>query len=640
MNNNYDSGSIQVLEGLEAVRKRPGMYIGSTNIRGLHHLVWEIVDNSIDEVLAGYCDQIDIVINKDNSITIKDNGRGIPVDIHEKTKVSALETVFTVLHAGGKFDSNTYKISGGLHGVGASVVNALSKYLKAEVYKDNKSYLIEFHHGGKILTPLHEIGTTELRGTTITFQPDETIFKETTIFSFSIIEARIKQLAFLNKGLKISLTDLREDEVNKVTYQFANGIKDYVGELNKTIGLPVNDIFYVEGSEDNIQVEFGLQYNDSYSDNIFSFCNNINTHEGGTHEEGIKLAIQREINNYVKNLNKNNNKNNDDKFNWDDLKEGLACIISVRIPDPQFEGQTKTKLSNTEVRKIVSNIVGKGLSSYLLENPDDAKKIIEKINLSLKARIAAQRAKENTRRKTAMDSFSLPGKLSDCETKDANIAELYIVEGNSAGGSAKAGRDRKFQAILPLRGKVLNVEKAKQIKVFENNEIISIITALGAGIKDNFNSKKLRYRKIVIMTDADVDGSHIRILLLTFFYRYMKGLIEEGCVYIAQPPLYKIQHGNKVKYAYSDSELEEIKAEWKEDNINNFTIQRYKGLGEMNSDQLWDTTMNPENRLLLKVSVNNAIEANAICNELMGDNVEPRKKFIKENAKYVKNLDI
>ncbi|MBW3058010.1 DNA topoisomerase (ATP-hydrolyzing) subunit B [Spiroplasma poulsonii] len=640
MSDNYNSGSIQVLEGLEAVRKRPGMYIGATNVRGLHHLVWEIIDNSIDEVLANFANKITIIINKDESITITDNGRGIPIEIHPKTKVSTVETVFTVLHAGGKFDSNTYKISGGLHGVGASVVNALSKYLKIEIKKNNKQYLMEFHNGGQILTPIKEVGPTNETGTIVTFLPDEKIFKETTIFSFSTIQNRIKQLAFLNKGLEISLVDLREeDEEKSVVYQFNNGIKDYVLELNKTIGAPLNDVFYVEGIEDNIIVEFGLQYNDNYSENIFSFCNNINTHEGGTHEEGIKLAIVRELNHYFKNINKNN-KGSEDKFTWDDVKEGMTTIISIRNPDPQYEGQTKTKLGNSEVKKIVSNIVGKGLNSYLLENPEDAKNIIEKINLSLKARIAAQRAKETTRRKTVMDSFSLPGKLADCETKDSNIAELYIVEGDSAGGSAKSGRNRRFQAILPLRGKILNVEKAKQIKVFENNEINSIITALGAGIKDNFNEKKLRYQKVIIMTDADVDGAHIRILLLTFFYRYMKDLIENGNIYIAQPPLYKIQNGNNIRYAYSDNELETYKEELLAKNIKNYTIQRYKGLGEMNPEQLWETTMDPERRLLLKVSVNNAFEANLICNELMGENVEPRKKFIRENAKYVKNLDV
>ncbi len=640
MSDNYNSGSIQVLEGLEAVRKRPGMYIGATNVRGLHHLVWEVVDNSIDEVLANFANKITITINKDESITVTDNGRGIPIEIHPKTKVSTLETVFTVLHAGGKFDSNTYKISGGLHGVGASVVNALSKYLKIEVKKNNKQYLMEFHNGGQILTPIKEVGTTNETGTTVTFLPDEKIFKEITIFSFSTIQNRIKQLAFLNKGLKISLVDLREeDEEKSVVYQFNNGIKDYVLELNKTIGTPLNDVFYLEGIEDNIIVEFGLQYNDNYSENIFSFCNNINTHEGGTHEEGTKLAIVRELNNYFKNINKNN-KGNEDKFTWDDVKEGMTTIISIRHPDPQYEGQTKTKLGNSEVKKIVSNIVGKGLNSYLLENPEDAKNIIEKINLSLKARIAAQRAKETTRRKTVMDSFYLPGKLADCETKDSNIAELYIVEGDSAGGSAKAGRNRRFQAILPLRGKILNVEKAKQLKVFENNEINSIITALGSGVKDSFNEKKLRYQKVIIMTDADVDGAHIRILLLTFFYRYMKDLIENGNVYIAQPPLYKIQNGNNIRYSYTDNELETYKEELLVKNIKNYMIQRYKGLGEMNPEQLWETTMDPERRLLLKVSVNNAFEANLICNELMGENVEPRKKFIRENAKYVKNLDI
>ncbi|WP_425380018.1 DNA topoisomerase (ATP-hydrolyzing) subunit B [Spiroplasma endosymbiont of Stenodema calcarata] len=640
MRDNYNSDSIQVLEGLEAVRKRPGMYIGATNIRGLHHLVWEIADNAIDEVLANFANKIKITINKDESITITDNGRGIPIEIHPKTKVSTLETVFTVLHAGGKFDSNTYKISGGLHGVGASVVNALSKYLKIEVKKNDKHYLMEFHNGGQILTPIKEIGATKETGTAVTFLPDEKIFKETTIFSFSTIQNRIKQLAFLNKGLEISLFDLRDDEEEKsVVYQFNNGIKDYVLELNKTIGTPLNDVFYVEGVENNIAVEFGLQYNDNYSENVFSFCNNINTHEGGTHEEGTKLAIVRELNNYFRNINKNN-KVNEDKFTWDDIKEGMTTIISIHHPEPQYEGQTKTKLGNSEVKKIVSNIVGKGLNSYLLENPEDAKNIIEKINLSLKARIAAQRAKETTRRKTVMDNFSLPGKLADCETKDANIAEIYIVEGDSAGGSAKSGRNRRFQAILPLRGKILNVEKAKQLKVFENNEINSIITALGAGIKDNFNEKKLRYQKVIIMTDADVDGAHIRILLLTFFYRYMKDLIENGNIYIAQPPLYKIQNGNNIRYGYSDNELETYKEELLAQNIKNYIIQRYKGLGEMNPEQLWETTMDPERRLLLKVSVNNAFEANLICNELMGENVEPRKKFIRENAKYVKNLDI
>lgn len=640
MSNNYNSESIQILEGLEAVKKLPGMYIGTTNFKGLHHLVWEIIDNSIDEVLANFANKIKIIINKNESITIIDNGRGIPIEIHSKTKVSTLETVFTVLHAGGKFNSNSYKISGGLHGVGASVVNALSKYLKVEIKKNNKKYIIEFHNNGQILTPIKEIGSTFETGTAVTFLPDDKIFKETTTFSFLIIQNRVKQLAFLNKGLKILLIDLRkEDKKKTVVYQFNNGIKDYILELNKTIGTPLNDVFYVEEIEDNIVVEFALQYNDNYSENIFSFCNNINTHEGGTHEEGIKLAIVRELNNYFKNINKNN-KDNGDKFIWDDVKEGIIAIISIRHYNPQYEGQTKTKLGNSEVKKIVSNIIGKKLNSYLLENPEDAKKIIEKISLTLKARIASQRAKETTRRKTVMDIFSLPGKLADCETKDSNISELYIVEGDSAGGSAKSGRNRKFQAILPLRGKVLNVEKAKQIKVFENNEINSIITALGTGIKNNFNNKKLRYKKVIIMTDADVDGVHIRVLLLTFFYRYMKELIENGNIYIAQPPLYKIKSNNNILYAYNDNELELYKIKLLKQNIKNYIIQRYKGLGEMNPKQLWETTMNPKQRLLLKVSINNVFEANLICNELMGQNVEPRKKFIRENAKYVKNLDI
>lgn len=630
-NDEYNSESIQVLEGLEAVRKRPGMYIGTTSVRGLHHLVWEIIDNAIDEALAGYCNLIEINILKDNIIEVIDNGRGIPIDIHSKTKVSTIETVFTVLHAGGKFDSNAYKISGGLHGVGASVVNALSEKLIVEVAKNGKLYCQKFIDGGKVLTKLTEIGTTSKNGTKIIFKPDPLIFTETIEFNFSTIANRIKQLAFLNKLIEISLTDLRDEEERNIRYKFSNGIKDYVIELNHNL-TAINNVLYVNKKQDEIEVEFSFQYSEAYTDNIFSFCNNINTHEGGTHEEGLRLALTREFNNYFKNITKDKS---DNRFIWEDIKEGLTTIVSVRHPDPQYEGQTKTKLANSDARKVVNEIVGEALKKYLLENPDDAKKIIEKISLSVKARIAAKRAKEMTRRKNVIDSFSLPGKLADCESKLASESELFIVEGDSAGGSAKMGRERRFQAILPLKGKVLNVEKARQIKVYENTEIVSMITALGVGVKADFNLKKLRYHKVIIMTDADVDGAHIRVLLLTFFYRYMKGLIENGNVYIAQPPLYKIQSGNKIKYVYSDKELEEEKKVF-----NNYTIQRYKGLGEMNADQLWKTTMDPEHRILLKVNVEDVIEANDVFSDLMGDNVEPRKQFIKDNAKYVKNLDI
>lgn len=627
----YNWESIQVLEGLEAVRKRPGMYIGTTSVRGLHHLVWEIIDNAIDESLAGYCNLIEINILKDNIIEVIDNGRGIPIDIHPKTKVSTIETVFTVLHAGGKFDSNTYKISGGLHGVGASVVNALSEKLTIEVAKNGKLYRQEFVDGGKVLTKLTEIGSTDKTGTKIIFKPDPLIFTETVEFNFSTIANRIKQLAFLNKLIEISLNDLRDEEERNIRYKFSNGIKDYVTELNHNL-TAINNVLYIDKKQDQIEVEFSFQYSETYTDNIFSFCNNINTHEGGTHEEGMRLALTREFNNYFKNVTKDKS---DNRFIWEDIKEGLTAIVSVRHPDPQYEGQTKNKLANSDARKVVNELVGDALKKYLLENPDDAKKIIEKISLSVKARIAAKKAKEMTRRKNVIDSFSLPGKLADCESKLASESEIFIVEGDSAGGSAKMGRERRFQAILPLKGKVLNVEKARQIKVYENTEIVSMITALGVGVKADFNIKKLRYHKVIIMTDADVDGAHIRVLLLTFFYRYMKGLIENGNVYIAQPPLYKIQSGKKIKYVYSDKELEDEKKIF-----NNYTIQRYKGLGEMDANQLWETTMDPDNRILLKVNVEDAIEANDVFSDLMGDNVEPRKQFIKDNAKYVKNLDI
>ena len=638
----YTEKNIQVLEGLEAVRKRPGMYIGTTSSGGLHHCVWEIVDNAIDEALAGYCDVIHVTVNKGNTITVKVNGRGIPVGIVEKTGISALETVYTKLHAGGKFgEGGGYKVAGGLHGVGASVVNALSEWLTVEVHKDGGIYTIRFENGGHTVQPCTRIGDCEDSGTIVSFKPDPLVFKETTVFDFDIIRDHLRQMAFLNKGVKIIINDERdENEENHIheTYCYEGGVKQYVQYLNRNRVPMSEDVIYCEGKEDDVKVEIAMQYNDTYSPSVYSFCNNINTGDGGTHEEGFRLALTRVINAYAK----NNKlvKESDDSLTQDDCREGLTAIISIKHPDPQYEGQTKGRLGNYEVRKIVSNIFGAALERFLNENPKLAKLIIEKVTLAANARLAAKAARENTRRKTALDINSLPGKLADCASKEAEKCELYIVEGDSAGGSAKQGRDRETQAILPLRGKILNVEKVLPKRALANAEIGNLIIAIGGGFGSEFDVSKIRYHKIVIMTDADVDGSHIRILLLTFFYRYMKPLIEQGYVYIAQPPLYKASRGNKDYYCYNDEQLAVLKKKLGPEASKRLSIQRYKGLGEMDYTQLWETTMDPENRKMIRVSMQDAIEADTIFDELMGDRVEPRKDFIRENAKFVENIDI
>lgn len=636
MDNNYTAENIQVLEGLEAVRKRPGMYIGTTSSRGLHHLVWEIVDNSIDEALAGYCTHINIIINPDNSVTIKDNGRGIPIEVHSKTKVSTVETIFTVLHAGGKFDGSGYKVSGGLHGVGASVVNALSKKVNVEIYRDGHKYKIQFINGGQVKEPLQIVEDVDKSktGTEVTFWPDETIFLETTVFDYNILKNRIRELAFLNKGLTIEIFDERENR--KESFSYDGGIIEYVKYINKNKTPIHEDIIYVEGEKDAIGIEIAMQYNESYTSSLYSFVNNINTHEGGMHEDGFKRALTKVINSYAKNS--KIIKENDDPLSAEDVREGLTAIISVKHPDPQFEGQTKTKLGNLEVRKIVDTIFTDSFERFLLENPNQAKLLIEKSFTAAKARIAAKKARELTRRKSALEISGLPGKLADCSSKDASLSEIYIVEGDSAGGSAKQGRDSKTQAILPLRGKILNVEKARIDKIFANKEIRSLITAFGTSVGEEFDESKLRYHKIIIMTDADVDGSHIRTLLLTFFYRYFRPLIEHGYVYIAQPPLFKIEISKKATYVYNDSELDQFLKSLPEETP--YLLQRYKGLGEMNPDQLWETTMNPEDRSLLKVTIEDAMQADQVFETLMGDEVEPRREFIEQNATYVQNLDI
>ncbi|MBV6715974.1 DNA topoisomerase (ATP-hydrolyzing) subunit B [Paenibacillus chitinolyticus] len=633
--NSYDENQIQVLEGLEAVRKRPGMYIGSTSSRGLHHLVWEVVDNSIDEALAGYCTRIDVIVHKDNRITVIDNGRGIPVGEHAKMKRPALEVVLTVLHAGGKFggDDSGYKVSGGLHGVGISVVNALSSHLLVRVKLHGKIHEQEYRQG-KPQYDLRIIGETEETGTTVTFTPDPEIFTETTEYEYEILQSRIRELAFLNKGIEINLTDERTDTSESFMYE--GGIKSFVEHLNRNKEALHQPPIYVEGSKDNIQVEVAIQYNDSYTENIYSFANNINTHEGGTHESGFKSALTRILNDYARKTNAI--KESGSNLSGDDVREGLAAIISVKIPEPQFEGQTKTKLGNSEVRGIVDSLFAEKLLEFLDENPAIAKKIVEKGLQASRAREAARKARELTRRKSVLEVSSLPGKLADCSSKDASISELYIVEGDSAGGSAKQGRDRHFQAILPIRGKILNVEKARLDKILSNLEIRAIITAMGTGISDDFDITKARYHKLIIMTDADVDGAHIRTLLLTYFYRYMRKLIEVGYVYIAQPPLYKLERGKVARYAYSDKQRDEIMKEFGEGAKVN--VQRYKGLGEMDAEQLWDTTMDPETRTLLQVTIQDAMDADSIFDTLMGDNVEPRRNFIHQHAKYVKNLDI
>ena len=624
----YNESDIQVLEGLEAVRKRPGMYIGTTSSRGLHHLVWEIVDNSIDEALAGFCSEIKVILEKGDIVKVVDNGRGMPTGTHAKTGKSTVETIFTVLHAGGKFGGGGYKVSGGLHGVGASVVNALSEWLEVYVHRDGHIYYQKFENGGTAVEDLKVIGDCNDTGTTVIFKADPTIFEETTVYDYDTLNQRIRELAFLNKGLKLILEDQRIEPHKVNTYHYEGGIKEYVAYLNKNKTPIHEEIIYVEDEVDDIKVEVGMQYNDGYQPNIYSFCNNINTHEGGTHEEGFRLALTRVINNYAK----NNNflKKDDDSLSGDDCREGLTAIISVKHPDPQYEGQTKTKLGNAEVRKIASSIISSALDKFLLENPDTASTIMNKAIVASRARLAAKRAREMTRRKTALDSIALPGKLADCSSKDPTECEVFIVEGDSAGGSAKNGRDRRTQAILPLRGKILNVEKARIDRVLSSDTIRSMITAFGTGIGVDFDISKLRYHKIVIMTDADVDGGHIRILMLTFLYRFLRPLIEQGFVYAAQPPLYLLKHGKDEYYLYSDYELQKLREDLGENA--KYTIQRYKGLGEMDAEQLWETTMNPQKRVLWQIDLDDAMQADTMFDILMGEKVEPRREFIQEHA--------
>lgn len=630
----YDESQIQVLEGLEAVRKRPGMYIGSTNERGLHHLVWEIVDNSIDEAMAGHCSNIWVTIEEDNTITVEDDGRGIPVGIHEKMGRPAVEVIMTVLHAGGKFGGGGYKVSGGLHGVGASVVNALSSFLEVEVHKEGDVHYISFERG-VVKEELNVIGSTDKTGTLIRFKADNTIFTETTVYDFDVLANRLRELSFLNKGLTIEITDKREED-KSAKYFYEGGISSFVEHLNRTKTALHEPPIFIESEKEGIQVEVAMQYNDSFASNLYSFANNINTHEGGTHESGFKTALTRVINDYAR---KNGFfKENDPNLIGDDVREGLTAIVSVKIENPQFEGQTKTKLGNSEARTITDSLFTEHMAKFMAENPTVARQIVEKGIMASRARDAAKKARELTRRKSALEVSSLPGKLADCSTKDASISEIYVVEGDSAGGSAKQGRDRHFQAILPLRGKIINVEKARLDKILANNEIRAIITALGTGIGDEFDITKARYHKIIIMTDADVDGAHIRTLLLTFLYRYMRPLIEEGYIYIAQPPLYQIKQGKAVHYAFNEKEMERILGELSASPKPG--LQRYKGLGEMNPTQLWETTMDPATRTLLQVSLNDAMLADEVFETLMGDRVEPRRDFIQENAHYVKNLDI
>lgn len=634
VDHSYTADDIQVLEGLEAVRKRPGMYIGSTSGRGLHHLVWEIVDNSIDEALAGFASDIYVTIEKDNIIRVEDNGRGMPVGVHKKTGVSTVETIFTVLHAGGKFGGGAYKVSGGLHGVGASVVNALSEWLEVNVHQDGKEYFLRFENGGKPTGSLKVIGETDKHGSIVRFKADPQIFQETQVYDFDTLNTRIRQLAFLNKNIRIVLSDERGEETRIEEYKYEGGIIEYVNFLNHNKNLVHEEVVYVEGIEEGILAEIAMQYNDGFMPNIYSFCNNINTQEGGTHEDGFRLALTRVVNNYAK---ESGAIKKEETLSGDDVREGLTAIISIKHPDPQYEGQTKTKLGNSEVRKIVSGILGAQLERFFLENPDTAKLIVDKAILASKARLAAKKARELTRRKNALEITSLPGKLADCSSKDASACEIYIVEGDSAGGSAKMGRNSKYQAILPLRGKILNVEKARLHRIFENAEIRSMITAFGCGIGDEMDVSKLRYHKIIIMTDADVDGAHICTLLLTFFYRFLRPVIEGGYVYIAQPPLFKIAKGNKVTYVYREEERDEVIKEYGD--TSNINIQRYKGLGEMNPEQLWETTMDPEVRMMKQVSIEDAMEADSVFEMLMGEEVEPRRNFIQENAIYA-NLDI
>ena len=635
----YDSSAIQVLDGLEAVRKRPGMYIGTTDLKGLHHLVWEIVDNSIDEALAGFCHNIEVIINKDNSITVKDDGRGIPTDIHPKTKLSTVETVYTVLHAGGKFGGGGYKVSGGLHGVGASVVNALSKWLEVKVYKNGQVNYIRFEKGGHTVEPLHVIDTCNPNrtGTTVTFKPDPDIF-DSEIYDYETLRVRIRELAFLNKGLSITLRDDRDEEdTTGETFLYEGGISEYVRFINKEKTPVHEDIIHLEGEEDGVFFEVAMQYNTGYNENIYSFVNNINTHDGGTHEEGVRRALTRVINSYARKA--NILKEKDDPLTGDDVKEGLTMIISCKHPNPQFEGQTKGRLGNSEVRKLADNVFSQGFERFLMENPDDAKAIVSKAMLACRARNAAKKAREITR-KSDLTMTNFFGKLSDCKSKDPKVSEIFIVEGDSAGGSAKKGRDSMTQAILPLRGKILNVEKARLDRALSNEEIRTIITAFGTGIGEEFDLSKLRYDKIVIMTDADVDGSHIRVLLLTLFYRFFKPIVEAGHVYAAQPPLFRIMHGKTRKYVLNEEELDEYLQSLPENVRSRAEIARMKGLGEMDADELNETTMDIEKRVLRKITVNDCVSADAIFEKLMGDEVEPRRKFIEENAGYVQNLDI
>ena len=637
--NEYGADQIQILEGLEAVRKRPGMYIGTTSSRGLHHLVYEIVDNAVDEALAGYCDTIDVTINQDNSITVIDNGRGIPVGINHKAGIAAVEVVFTILHAGGKFGGGGYKVSGGLHGVGASVVNALSDWLEVEICQDGKVYRQRYEKGKAVYT-LKVVGEcdSDKTGTKVTFKPDATIFQETTEYDFDVLKQRLREMAFLTRGLKIILRDTREENPQEKSFHYEGGIKEFVSYLNKSKTPLYENVMYFEGSKNNVYVEVAMQHNDSYVESVYSFVNNINTPEGGTHLVGFRNAITKTFNDYARN--KKLLKDNETNLTGEDIREGMTAIVSVKIEDPQFEGQTKQKLGNSEARGAVDSVVSEQLTYFLEQNPAVAKTICEKSILAQRAREAARKARELTRRKTALEGMSLPGKLADCSEKDPKNCEIYIVEGDSAGGSAKKARSRATQAILPLRGKILNVEKARLDKVYANAEIKAMITAFGTGIHEDFDISKLRYHKIIIMTDADVDGSHIATLLLTFIYRFMPELIKQGHVYLAQPPLYKLEKNKKEWYAYSDEELNQILSEVGRDQNNK--IQRYKGLGEMDAEQLWETTMDPEKRILLRVNMDEEAESEVdlTFTTLMGDKVEPRREFIEENAKYAKNLDI
>ena len=639
MNEHYDASDIQVLEGLEAVRKRPGMYIGTTDVKGLHHLVWEIVDNAIDEALAGYCNHIEVIVNKDNSVTVKDNGRGIPVDVHPKTGISTVETVYTVLHAGGKFGGGGYKVSGGLHGVGASVVNALSKWVSVTVYKNSKVYEVKFVDGGKVAQKLTIVGDCEENrtGTTVTFKPDPEIF-DTDIYDYETLMVRIRELAFLNRGLSLTIRDDRDEEdTTGQTFMYEGGISEYVKFINQGKTVIHDDVIHLQGEEDDVFFEVAMQYNSSYKENIYSFVNNINTHDGGTHEDGVKRALTRIINSYARKTGMLKEK--DEALTGDDVKEGLTMIVSCKHPNPQFEGQTKGRLGNSEVRKLADNVFSEGFERFLLENPECARTIVNKAMAACRGRLAAKRAREMTR-KSEMAVTNFFGKLSDCKSKDPKVSEIFIVEGDSAGGSAKKGRDSMTQAILPLRGKILNVEKARLDRALGNEEIRTIITAFGTGIGDEFDLSKLRYDKIIIMTDADVDGSHIRVLLLTLFYRFFRPIVEAGHVYAAQPPLFRIMHGKTRKYVLDEKELNEYLNSLDDKVRSRAEIARMKGLGEMDAEELNETTMDIEKRTLRKITVDDCVAADAIFEKLMGDEVEPRRAFIEENAIFVKNLDI